>query len=170
MACVCVCVCVCVGGGGDYIHVAKNMEGIMSTYTKMSRRDFVREGYCPYTLLIVYQELRGIDTLPGETTLSVLFCLLRSGLLWKQRICSSLELMPSFKIWQKTVYLLENKQQKRSKSFSLETKNTQKNETRKLGFLFICSIVICRAAYAPPPHPLSTGFSGIRVWFSKKPE
>ena len=21
----------------------------MSTYTKMSRRDFVREGYCPYT-------------------------------------------------------------------------------------------------------------------------
>ena len=35
---------------GDYIHVAKNMEGIMSTYTKMGRRDFVREGYCPYTI------------------------------------------------------------------------------------------------------------------------
>ena len=34
---------------GYYIHVAKNTEGIMSTYTKMSRRDFVREGYCPYT-------------------------------------------------------------------------------------------------------------------------
>ena len=34
---------------GDYIHIAKNTEGIMSTYTKMSRRDFVQEGYCPYT-------------------------------------------------------------------------------------------------------------------------
>ena len=37
---------------GDYIHVAKNMEGFMSTYTKISRRDFVRQGYCPYTILI----------------------------------------------------------------------------------------------------------------------
>ena len=36
--------------GRDYIHVAKNMGGIMSTYTKMSRRDYVREGFCP-TLL-----------------------------------------------------------------------------------------------------------------------
>ena len=34
----------------DYIHVAKNMGGIMSTYTKMSTRDYVREGFCP-TLL-----------------------------------------------------------------------------------------------------------------------
>ena len=33
--------------GRDYIHVAKNMGGIMSTYTKMSRRDYVREGFCP---------------------------------------------------------------------------------------------------------------------------
>ena len=37
----------------DYIHVAKNMGGIMSTYTKMSRRDYVREGFCP-TLLSEY--------------------------------------------------------------------------------------------------------------------
>ena len=35
------------GAGGDYVHVAKNMGGIMSIYTKMSRRDFVREGFCP---------------------------------------------------------------------------------------------------------------------------
>ena len=33
--------------GRDYIHVAKNMGGIMSTYTKMNRRDYVREGFCP---------------------------------------------------------------------------------------------------------------------------
>ena len=33
--------------GRDYIHVAKNMGGIMSTYTKMSKRDYVREGFCP---------------------------------------------------------------------------------------------------------------------------
>ena len=33
--------------GRDYIHVAKNMGGIMSTYTKMSRRDYVPEGFCP---------------------------------------------------------------------------------------------------------------------------
>ena len=32
--------------GRDYIHDAKNMGGIMSTYTKMSRRDYVREGFC----------------------------------------------------------------------------------------------------------------------------
>ena len=31
----------------DYIHVARNMGGIMSTYTKMRRRDYVREGFCP---------------------------------------------------------------------------------------------------------------------------
>ena len=33
--------------GRDYIHVAKSMGGIMSTFTKMSRRDYVREGFCP---------------------------------------------------------------------------------------------------------------------------
>ena len=33
--------------GRDYIHVAKNMGGIMSTYTKMNKRDYVREGFCP---------------------------------------------------------------------------------------------------------------------------
>ena len=33
--------------GRDCIHVAKNMGGIMSTYTKMSKRDYVREGFCP---------------------------------------------------------------------------------------------------------------------------
>ena len=33
--------------GRDYIHIAKNMGGIMSIYTKMSRRDYVREGFCP---------------------------------------------------------------------------------------------------------------------------
>ena len=30
----------------DYSHVAKNMGGIMSTYTKMSGRDYVQEGFC----------------------------------------------------------------------------------------------------------------------------
>ena len=30
------------------IHVAKIMGGIMSAFTKMSRRDFEREGFCPY--------------------------------------------------------------------------------------------------------------------------
>ena len=34
--------------GRDYIHIAqKNMGGIVSTYTKISRRDFVREEFCP---------------------------------------------------------------------------------------------------------------------------
>ena len=33
--------------GGDFILVAKNMGGIISTYTKMTRRDSVREGFCP---------------------------------------------------------------------------------------------------------------------------
>ena len=33
--------------GRDYIHDAKNIEGIMPTYTKMSRRGYVREGFCP---------------------------------------------------------------------------------------------------------------------------
>ena len=33
--------------GRDYIHVAQNIGGIMSTYTKMSRRDYVQEGFCP---------------------------------------------------------------------------------------------------------------------------
>ena len=32
------CVCVC---GGGYVHVAKNKGGIMSTYTKMGRGDFL---------------------------------------------------------------------------------------------------------------------------------
>ena len=42
--------------GRDYIHVAKNTGGIMSTYTKMSRRDYVREGFCP--TLLIYQSSR----------------------------------------------------------------------------------------------------------------
>ena len=34
--------------GGDYVLVVKFMGGILSTYTKMSRGDFVRGGLCPY--------------------------------------------------------------------------------------------------------------------------
>ena len=30
----------------------------MSTYTKLSRRDFVREGYCPYTFPMYYIRVR----------------------------------------------------------------------------------------------------------------
>ena len=49
----------------DYIHVAKHMGGIMSTYTKMSRRDYVWEGFCPtllqgYTLFFLVL-LKNID-------------------------------------------------------------------------------------------------------------
>ena len=32
---------------GDYVLVVKFMEGILSTYTKMSRGGFVRGGFCP---------------------------------------------------------------------------------------------------------------------------
>ena len=32
---------------GDYVLVVKFMGGILSTYTKMSRRGFVRGGFCP---------------------------------------------------------------------------------------------------------------------------
>ena len=32
--------------GGDYVLVVKFMGGILSTYTKMSRGDFVRGGFC----------------------------------------------------------------------------------------------------------------------------
>ena len=33
--------------GGDYVLVVKFMGGILSTYTKMSGRGFVRGGFCP---------------------------------------------------------------------------------------------------------------------------
>ena len=42
--------------GRDYINVAKNMGGIMPTYTKMSRRDYVREWFC--STLLLYMEHR----------------------------------------------------------------------------------------------------------------
>ena len=35
-------------GRGDFILVAKNMGGIISTYTKMTRGDSIRGGFCPY--------------------------------------------------------------------------------------------------------------------------
>ena len=37
-----------IGGGGDFILVAKNMGGIISTYTKMTRGDSFQGGFCPY--------------------------------------------------------------------------------------------------------------------------
>ena len=58
-------------GGGDFILVAKNMGGIIFTYTKMTRGDFFREGFCPYPkknirfLYLVYKkrcsEARGMQ-------------------------------------------------------------------------------------------------------------
>ena len=41
-------------GRGDFILVAKIMGGILSTYTKMTRGDSVREGLCPYPEIFTY--------------------------------------------------------------------------------------------------------------------
>ena len=41
------CPCCKIHGGGDYVHVAKFMGGIMSTYTNFSRGGGLSGGYCP---------------------------------------------------------------------------------------------------------------------------
>ena len=51
-------------GRGDFILVVKNMGGIISTYTKMTRGDSIRGGFCPYPIrnmymFTVYLELVG---------------------------------------------------------------------------------------------------------------
>ena len=43
---------------GDYVLVVKFMGGILSTYTKMSRGGFVREGFCPTLDLIKHDKAR----------------------------------------------------------------------------------------------------------------
>ena len=49
-------------GGGDFILVAKNIGGIISTYTKMTRGDSFWGGFCPYPIIFCSFELSNLKS------------------------------------------------------------------------------------------------------------